>query len=329
MRCRSSRRSSDGTSSEAAWPFNPAHVRTPGASACQRLARRPSGNVVARHAIRRPGGVVMRLRIRLSVAVLVAALMALPGLAARTAAVVVVYTVKTLERHDPACRPSRSDRFSCPHILFEYPVIHRAPTPAAAAALNRAVRDYLLTSYGEPRKYHSPEEAMEAFMQEYEDYFKTLTGAPNAFWLEKTVAILYQSPAIVSIKFDTSAYTGGAHPNYAATFTSFNATTGGGVTLDEVLVAGYRPRLTRIAENEFRARHDIKPGMTLRDAGYVFFKNDTFALNDNFWFGPDGVTFFYNNYEIAPYAMGPTDVLLTYPAIRELIRPDGLLRPMR
>ncbi len=268
----------------------------------------------------------MRSRIPLAVAALAATLLALTPAAAPAPAV--VYTVRTMERHDPACRLSKGDRFSCAHIRFEYPVIERAPTPAAAAALNRAVRDFLLTSAGEPRKYASVEAEMDAFMRDYQRY-KTQASMPNAYWEERTVAILYQSFAVVSVKFDLSFFSGGLHPQYAATFASFNATTGAKMRLDDVLIAGYTPRLTRIAENEFRAQHGIKPGMTLRDAGYIFFKNDTFALNDNYWIGPKGVTFFYNTYEIAPYSMGTTELLLTYRQIRQLIRPDGLLRSMR
>ena len=41
------------------------------------------------------------------------------------------------------------------------------------------------------------------------------------------------------------------------------------------------------------------------------------------------MTFFYNTYEIAPYAMGTTELPLSYRVIGELIRPDGLLGPMR
>lgn len=58
-------------------------------------------------------------------------------------------------------------------------------------------------------------------------------------------------------------------PNHTAAFANFNAMTGAKITFDAMLIARYRAPLTRIAENEFRAQHDIKPGMTLRDAGYL------------------------------------------------------------
>lgn len=56
---------------------------------------------------------------------------------------------------------------------------------------------------------------------------------------------------------------------------------------------------------------------------------DAFALTENFWIGPKGLTFYYNPYEIAPWALGTTELLLTYREIRDLIKPDGLLGSMR
>ena len=267
----------------------------------------------------------MRSRVALTAAALIVLLGALSRPAAPASAV--VYTTKKSEWHDPACRPSK-DVFSCAHIAFTYPVIERAPHPAAAGALNRAVREYLLTSVGEPKRYASIEAAFEAFRQLYEAYKKD-NRTPAALFEERVVSVLYQSPPLISIQFDTDFYYGGLHPQYAGTFASFDATTGSKIKLDDVLVAGYRPRLTRIAENQFRAHTGIKPGTTLHDAGYIFFKDDTFSLNDNYWFGPKGLTFFYNPYEIAPYSMGTTELLLTYRQIGELIRPDGLLRALR
>ncbi len=207
-------------------------------------------------------------------------------------------------------------------------MIIRAPRPEAAATLNRAISDFLLTSIGEPRKLRSIDAAMDEFMQEYQDY-KKLPGATSAPWEERTVTVRYQADRIVSLNFELSFFLGGAHPQYASTFTSFNTATGARIRLADVLIAGYEPRLTQIAEKTFRESNGIKPGATLRDAGYTFFQNDTFALNDNFWIGPKGITFYYNPYEIAPYAMGTTELLLPYRAIKDLIKPDALLGPMR
>jgi Protein of unknown function (DUF3298)/Deacetylase PdaC len=239
----------------------------------------------------------------------------------------ITYTTKTVERKDPTC-PHQAAAFDCPHISFQYPVIERAPRPAAAAALNQAIMGFLLTSTGEPRKSKNIDEAMTAFMQGYQEY-KRFPGATGGYFEERTVTVRYQSDRLVSLQFSVDFFYGGLHPQYASTFASFDATTGAKIRLADVLVPGFGPRLTRIGENKFRDSHGIKPGMTLRDAGYGFFKNDTFALSNNFWIGPTGITFYYNPYEIAGYAMGPTELLLTYREIGGLIKADGLLGPMR
>jgi hypothetical protein len=270
-----------------------------------------------------PGGATMRTGGLILLAAILTALWTGPIRAATP----LVYTMKTVERWDPHC-PAKADAFHCAHIRFKYPVIERAPRPPAAAAINRAVRDFLLTSIGEPRRYKSIEAAMEAFMQEYQEV-KKLTGATSAYWEERIVGIRYHSDKVVSLNFDLSFFSRGLHPQYAITFASFNATTGAKIRLADVLLADYEPRLTEIAEREFRASNGINPGVSLHDAGYTFFKDDRFALNDNFWIGPRGITFYYNPYEIAPWSMGATELLLTYREIGELIKPEGLLGSMR
>jgi Protein of unknown function (DUF3298)/Deacetylase PdaC len=251
-------------------------------------------------------------------------LSAVPGLAAQPPSI--GYTMKMVERRDPKC-PAGTDAYYCAHITFKYPVIERAPRRSAAAAINQAIMDFLLTSTGEARKYKSIDAIMTEFMQAAQE--SKQPPGPGSYFDERTITVRYQSDRIVSFTFEVSFFSGGLHPQYASVNQSFNTATGAKIRLADVLVPGYGPRLTRIAENAFRAVKGIKPGMTLHDAGYVFFKNDTFALNDNFWIGPKGITFFYNPYEIASYAMGTTELLLPYAEIRDLINPSGLLGPMK
>ncbi len=267
----------------------------------------------------------MRLSVCTALAVMVTVL---SGVACAVAAAPsIVYTTKKVERWDPTC-PPHPDAWTCPRITFTYPVIGQALEPAVAAAINQGVADFLLTSIGEPRKSPSIEAAMTAFLDGYQEY-RRIGGTDRAYWDERTVTIVYQSDRIISVNFVQSFATGGLHPQYASTFTCFNAQTGARIGLADVLVPGYEPQLSLIAERKFRAAKGIAPGESLDDAGYVFFKNHTFSLTNNFWIGPQGLTFFYNLYEIAGYAMGTTELLLTYSEIRDLIAPDGLLGPMR
>ena len=68
-------------------------------------------------------------------------------------------------------------------------------------------------------------------------------------------------------------------------------------------------QLTTIAEKEFRRMRNIPDGEPLSKAGY-WFENDEFYLNDNFAIVDDGLIFYFNSYEIAPYALGPAEIFL-------------------
>ncbi len=261
-----------------------------------------------------------------ALAVIVTVLSGVAGAGAAQAPPSIAYTTKKVERWDSTC-PAHG-AWTCPHITFTYLVIERAAHAAVATAINQEVADFLLTSIGEPRKSASIDAAMTTFLEGYQEY-RRIGGTDRAYWDERTVTIVYQSQRIISLNFVYSFATGGLHPQYASLFTCFNAETGARIRLADVLVPGYEPELTRIAERKFRAMKGIGPGQSLDEAGYGFFPNHTFALTTNVWIGPAGLTFFYNLYEIAGYAQGTTELLLPYGEIRDLLAPDGPLGPMR
>ena len=232
----------------------------------------------------------------------------------------IVYTMKTVERHDPSCPRGPSD---CPvYISFRYPLIVRAPNPAVATAITQAINDFLLTGVGDSRKFSSIAAEMDTFMRDYEEYRKSSLGI--GYSEDRDVSVVYQANGIFSLDFDLAWFFGTAHPDYARTFANFDVRTGGQIKLADVLVAAYQPRLTQIAETQFRKDKGLNPTDSLKEAGYEF-PNDTFALNDNFSIGARGITFFYNTYEIASYTDGPTELLLTYREIKDLLKPDGPL----
>lgn len=244
--------------------------------------------------------------------------------AAAASPATVVFTMRTVERHDPGC--SRGAPVCPVYIRFQYPAIVRASSASVTGAINLAVNDFLLTGVGERKKFGSIAAEMAAFMREATEYTTAYPGA--GYTEDRIVSVVYQTAGIFSLQFDLSWFFGGAHPNYTRTFANFHVRTGRQIRLADVLVARYQSRLTQRAEAQFRKSKGLTPNDSLMQAGYTF-PNGTFALNDNFSIGPKGITFFYNPYEIASYADGPTELLLTYPEIKDLLRPDGLLGQMR
>ena len=72
---------------------------------------------------------------------------------------------------------------------------------------------------------------------------------------------------------------------------------------------------TAAGERAFRDQRDIGEGQSLAQAGFIFFEDGRFALNDNVMLCGDMLTFHYNPYEIGPYSIGPTDLDLPLSAI--------------
>ncbi|MCR9173995.1 MAG: RsiV family protein [bacterium] len=97
------------------------------------------------------------------------------------------------------------------------------------------------------------------------------------------------------------AYTGGAHGNGFLFYEYFLKQNGQRIGLE--YFAEDMESLLTIAEKYFRSHIGLEQGESLNDAGF-WFEDDTFALNDNFVFEEDFMTFVFNPYEVAPYAAG-------------------------
>jgi hypothetical protein len=143
------------------------------------------------------------------------------------------------------------------------------------------------------------------------------------WYAEHRVTLLYQDAVAISLVSAEEAYSGGAHANSSTRYASFALTDGDRLSLDELFVPGYRPRLNEIAARGFRAARGIPADRSLEDAGFWF--DDGFAVNDNFAVVEAGLMFYYDPYEIGPYSLGPTRLTITLEELRELIAPGSPL----
>lgn len=106
-------------------------------------------------------------------------------------------------------------------------------------------------------------------------------------------------------------------------FANLNPRSGAAIALSDLLEPGSEDKLRSIAEAHFRAVREIEEELSLADAGFTF-ENGEFALPDNFAIGEDALTFYYNLYEIAPYSMGATQLVIPFEEIGEQIERKSL-----
>jgi hypothetical protein len=135
------------------------------------------------------------------------------------------------------------------------------------------------------------------------------------------VKVIRQDSALLALEYGGYSYQGGAHGGSFTGFVNWDVKTDKQVTLDDILVSGYQAQLTKIAEKIFRKDEKLTDTSSL--ANDYFFKDNKFALNENYSITPAGIRFVYNQYEIKPYAAGQTELVLPYSQIKTLMRPQS------
>ena len=162
------------------------------------------------------------------------------------------------------------------------------------------------------------ESIMNRFISEYESFKKEFPDAPQSWIIERTGKVMLNKANIISMDCTDYSYTGGAHPNTFVTFKNFNLSTGREFQLVDLIHSEKLNELRQIAEVEFRKLKNLKSDDDLGKAGF-WFEDNQFKLNDNFLIADSSLIFYYNNYEITAYAFGPTELVIPYQKIKNLV----------
>lgn len=112
-------------------------------------------------------------------------------------------------------------------------------------------------------------------------------------------------------------FEGGAHGVNQKLAMNFDTNTGQLLTLNDLLVPGYEKRLNDLLLKALMEKTKAANTEQLNEMGYLV-ATEIYAP-ENYIVGKDSITFIYNPYEIAPYAMGKTELSLGYDELKELM----------
>jgi hypothetical protein len=193
-----------------------------------------------------------------------------------------------------------------------------------AGNLAYVIRESRRTEEGcmEPTPAASVEELLDGFMREYRDFKADFPDSPLVWFAERKVAVRHLSPRWLTLRSEELTFIGGAHSNTWIVLSNFRPATGEEIHLEDLIRDDSFDRMTALAEEKFRTAREIGPDDPLEAAGF-WFEDGRFLLNDNFSIGVDGLTFYFNRYEIAPFVLGPTEISLPWSEIEALLRPDA------
>lgn len=156
---------------------------------------------------------------------------------------------------------------------------------------------------------------------DYETVRKDMGNLEGCWELETKADTLHATPRTLTVKVETYAYTGGAHPNANLSFYTFDRGTGQQLTLTDMITD--TTALLGVVERVFRQQQGLLPQTNLEEHGY-FLRDGHFFLPANIGMGQKGMVFYYNPYELAAYAVGPIQVVVPYEQLSGIVRDKWL-----
>jgi hypothetical protein len=147
-----------------------------------------------------------------------------------------------------------------------------------------------------------------------------------AEWMYRSGAeILFSTEDIVTISVTKEGYLGGAHGFTSRQLLVFSLLDGSRLHLSDFISEQSHSVLSSVAEVELRRVRNIPVATSLSQAGLDVVAGSPLPIPDNFGVVKEGLLFRWNEYEIAPYALGHTEIIIPREACDALVRTDAHL----
>lgn len=210
-----------------------------------------------------------------------------------------------------------SDTMDCAYFEVNYPRFTGLDT-AVMRRLSKQMDAFV--SMGNPEADgQSMREIGEGFINDYQDFRNEIPDISGGWSYTADITVEVLTDTLLSLTVKEEYFTGGAHGGYGTYFINIDPRTGADFTLSNLLRTGYEPALSSLGEKSFRAVRELPDTASFME-NYFEFPDDKFVLNRNYGFTKGGIVFYYNSYEIAPYASGPTEVLIAYDDLRDWLK---------
>ncbi|HSF16443.1 MAG TPA: RsiV family protein [Vicinamibacteria bacterium] len=224
-----------------------------------------------------------------------------------------VFDMKTVEDTLAGCTAGAPD---CAYVRFDHATLVETPPELfdGAEAIVDAIEQFLSRPLREGQEGGPPQRLAERFLREY----RARDDPSEAPWfLERKVFVIHNTHQAVTLSFSERSCLG--QPlRESFRYANFDPHTGERLTLTKVLVEGKLEELRLVAEDRFREVRGLDANTDLEEAGFRF-EEKRFTLTENFAVEANGLSFYYNPGEVAPYSLGPTEIRLSYDELNGLL----------
>jgi len=225
------------------------------------------------------------------------------------------YELSSFKKNSTHCNKGKGQ---CAKVAVQYPFFKQK----SASFLNQRIQNKVKATLNNVISEEKPpkasvEKIAQLIVDDYDDFIEEFNDEKEKWDIELIVTNTFQKNNIASFAFDISSSTGGVHPNKTLEYLVFDLKQQKQLRLKD-LIKNQR-KLTETAEKLFRKQKSIASGANLQQEGY-FFENGKFKLNNNIGIDQYGLVVYYNNYEIAPYSMGPSKISIPFYEIKDNLK---------
>jgi len=209
-------------------------------------------------------------------------------------------------------------------------VIHQClivPGESSNPIISDSIQNMMIHSYTTVKSLQSDPDSILAsvrtqFVNNYlssnQALYESMPESASMNWtLLKFMHILYNDNYLLSYYLLNYAFTGGAHGMESEEYTVVNMQNGTALSLVDIFNKGFEPHLTDLLTQKLKEIYTLSQEDRLTDHGFFV---DDIAPNSNFYITGNGIGFYYNHYEIAPYSNGPTDILIPFRELEGMIK---------
>jgi len=229
------------------------------------------------------------------------------------------YTYQTIKQRASDC--GNKPDSGCTVITIKYPAFSKD------SILNDSIKNKLYNLFWADSTSMGMDTDLQKYAQNFISVYESNKNNPDVkgkiFTIKSHAQVLRQDSSLTTLEVGGYIFEGGAHGHTLSFFVNWNTKAGKNIELADILKKGYQDSLNKAAESIFRKNEKLTDSASL--AQDYFFKDNKFALNNNFLITPIGIRFLYNQYEIKPYAAGQTNLLIPYAKIKSLLLPHTVV----
>ena len=154
--------------------------------------------------------------------------------------------------------------------------------------------------------------------------FDEISSAAYSYYEKKENVVTFENSLILSFAVNVENYSGGTHGSHSYTCCNIDLSTGKKIEEPDIFVDGFEIQLAQILVDKLAKDNKLSAAKELEDIGFFsveeIFPNNNFAINDK------GITYYFNEYEIAAYAVGLIAVEVSFDELEPLLRSSSAIK---